>query len=682
MKRTILLICCLTALMQVANAHKGQTEIDTLTHRLLTVQLAREVDKPLLEKSLATIRPDGSWADIDYDAVVLGFPAGKHLDRLVNMSLAYAKEGTGYTASEELRDKILAALDCFYKKRPTSTNWWYIDIGAPQEYMVALLLMKGKIDRQTLLHYSSYLEDRTGNQAHQGKNRTWVSNITICKGCIEDNCALIEKGFASIASTICISGIDGEEGIKIDYSLHQHRPQLYSGGYGMGFMADLAETIYLVRGLSFSGLFTPAKIQILSDVMLQGQMLFGYRQGYDFGTVGRNISRPNSLNNVSPHTLDLMAVIDPAHADRYKAWEAHIQGAPYPEPGNKYFWKSDIMTHHGANYYLSAKVISTRTNGTEMLNGENLKGYYLPLGATNILVRGDEYKDIFPVWDWTRVPGTTSVANPSTADLRWYLFGSNRFAGGAGNSRNGLIAFENAYNGVQAKKAYFFFGDAMVCLGAGIEAVKTQDVRTSVNQCLLNGEIQTGANWVYHDRVGYLFPEHDSITVRHSLQKGSWSLLSNDSSNDTIAKDVFNLWINHGKAPIGGTYYYIVMPDRSLAGFKKEVTAYGFTLIKNTPQVQAIRNGMMHNYGAVFYEPGEIELDNGLHLSVDKSAVIYLEKTPEGYELTVSDPLHSQQSVHVGLNATTVEVKFPQGDLKGKGVTVALSLNQHTISCK
>ena len=41
------------------------------------------------------------------------------------------------------------------------------------------------------------------------------------------------------------------------------------------------------------------------------------------------------------------------------------------------------------------------------------------------MTTGHEYDDAFVVWDWTRVPGTTAGANQTTADLRWYLFGSN-----------------------------------------------------------------------------------------------------------------------------------------------------------------------------------------------------------------------------------------------------------------
>src|SRR5690606_23137259 len=122
-----------------------------------------------------------------------------------------------------------------------------------------------------------------------------------------------------------------------------------------------------------------------------------------------------------------------------------------------------------------------------------LKGYNLPLGATNILTSGEEYKNIFPIWDWTRVPGTTAVMNQSAAVLPWYLFGNNEFAGGVSNGQVGAIAYEHSYNGVRAKKAYFFADGAMLCLGAGINAIRTQQVATSVNQCYLEGDITFGA---------------------------------------------------------------------------------------------------------------------------------------------------------------------------------------------
>lgn len=241
----------------------------------------------------------------------------------------------------------------------------------------------------------------------------------------------------------------------------------------MGFAESTAALMALSANTTFNSAFSEEKKKIFSDMLLYGHQLFSYRDAVDFGTIGRNISRPDAIHGINPVTLDKMTVIDPQQATAFTEWKSHLQGAPFPHrfTGNRYFWKSDIMTHHGADYYLSAKVISTRTNGTEMLNGENLKGYNLPLGATNIMKTGAEYKNIFPVWDWTRIPGTTAVMNPSATVLPWYLFGTNEFAGGVSNGQIGAIAYEHSYNGVQAKKAYFFVDGTMLCLGAGIHAI-------------------------------------------------------------------------------------------------------------------------------------------------------------------------------------------------------------------
>lgn len=44
----------------------------------------------------------------------------------------------------------------------------------------------------------------------------------------------------------------------------------------------------------------------------------------------------------------------------------------------------------------SVKMASRRVIGTELVNEDNLKGYYLGDGATYYYVRGDEYLEVFP----------------------------------------------------------------------------------------------------------------------------------------------------------------------------------------------------------------------------------------------------------------------------------------------
>ena len=452
----------------------------------------------------------------------------------------------------------------------------------------------------------------------------------------------------------------------------------------MSLMSDLAEYITLANKTSFIKFFTPDNIKLVSDVFLKGTQMFGYREAYDFGTIGRGICRPNCLSNMSTYTLDLMKEVDPIHAEDYEAWKKHINGAAFPVPGNTHFWKSNIMTHHGADYYMSAKVISVRTNGTEMLNGQNLKGYYLPLGATNIMTTGHEYDDVFVAWDWTRVPGTTAVANQSTAELRWYLFGSNQFGGGVSNAHNGVMAYEHAYQGVGARKAYFFMGDAMVCMGSGIKAARTQEVRTSVNQCLANGEVTYGLSghtyrlmdnlsdkkidWAYHDNVGYIFPQNGSVTLRKAKQTGTWRELEVTASEQPVTKEVFSLWISHGTTPQNEDYCYIIMPDKPLSYFTDKKFENEIKIIANTEQIQAIANENKRQYAVVFYEPGEIRFSDDLVVAVNKKVLLYIEKKDGQYEIAVADPLYKEESVQLSLNGEQMDITFPSGDYSGSSV--------------
>ncbi len=679
-----------------------QNDIGIVTQRLIADYLKEGIDDVRVKETIENLKTDGSWAGIDYTSISNDFPAGEHLKKLKLMAMAYAREGTGFYRNEKLKQKILLAYNYYLSKKPKSQNWWYNEIGAPQDYLVGLLLIKAEIPEKDLRHYSSYLKDLTDNPGHRGMNRIWVSAITIAKGCIENDRKMIDKGFQSVSSTLVIADEQGIEGIKIDHSFHQHRPQLYSGGYGMSFAESTANLMALAANTSFANAFSEEKNRIFSDLLLYGHQLFSYRTAIDFGTIGRNIARPDAINSINPSTLDKMAIINTKQAQAFKGWKVHLRGADFSKSfqGNRYFWKSDIMTHHGADYYMSAKVISTRTNGTEMLNGENLKGYNLPLGATNIMTSGEEYKNIFPIWDWTRVPGTTAVMNQSAAILPWYLFGNNEFAGGVSDTQAGVIAYEHSYNGVQAKKAYFFVDGAMLCLGAGINAIRTQQVVTSVNQCYLGGDITFGAaedadgmkltdslktvktnnlQWVYHNGVGYTFPAGGNLTLKNAAQTGSWKSINTTGSAEMISKPVFSLWLNHGISPKDDSYYYVVTPERSLESFKAQKTKNKFKVLKNDRNLQVVK--CQQQYFIIMYKPGAVELENGLNMSCDSQAIIILEEKENGYQFLLADPIQQQKEVNISINklvkgpnsikengGTKIRFTFPQGDNLGNSV--------------
>jgi chondroitin AC lyase len=704
---TFAVSCCTTI---ARNTESNRAVVDTITNRLLTQYLTDTVQLKDVQRYAAALQPNGNWSDLSFiDTVPTHSTAVAHLERLRCLALAYRKPGNSFYRQQVLYKKIMTGLAYYYSKKPVSVNWWFNQIGAPQEYMVILLLLKDTMPEADRLHYASLLRDETGNAGHKGKNRTWVSAITIHKGCLEEDSLLIDKGFASIASTIELATAQGEEGIKSDYSFHQHHEQLYSGGYGLSILGDISTYLLLARQTPFAKAFTPEKRTLLTNLMLQGHQLLGYRSSIDFGTTGRNISRPNSTVNISAAVLDKMTVIDSLHAADYRTWKTHLLGGQFPAKyrGNKHFWKSDMMTQHGADYYLSAKIISARTLGTEALNGENISGYYLPLGATNIATTGTEYSNLFPVWDWNKVPGTTAGANRDSTALNRYLYGNNTFGGGVSNGIAGAIAFEGDYKNIQAKKAYFFMGEAMVCLGAGITSNRPDAITTAINQCYLTGQVivrnghtatelkkdhpeLTNPQWIYHNGIGYVFPAGGLVSCSQQLQSGSWKKINQGGSDVPLRYPVFTLWMNHGTAPIDASYAYIVMPEESVAVFAEKVAKQAFHIVRNDNAVQAIRNDALHLFAAVFYKADTLYFEEGHWLAVDKPGIIQIEQNKGQYRVSVADPLFSQSAIELSFNEklqgagatffheqTRIRIPFPSGGDTGKSVTNTYTATPH-----
>ncbi len=695
------------------NTEEEQATIDTVTQRLIATNISSGLDDVSASTYSDNMSMDGSWSDINYDDKISadGWEPSTHLSRLKIMAISFRNPNSSLFENEELLNKIELGLLYYKTKSPTCTdNWWYDAIGGPQVYMVPLLLIKGYTPGDTSQILSSYLKDQVNNYLGGGQNLSWIAEIAEYKGCVEDNYSITKHAFEGMASNLVIVSTQGNEGIKIDGSFHQHHAQLYSGGYGKSTAEDISEFMELSQGTLFNDMFDSEKKEIYKKLLLDGQLLLGYRKVMDFGTVGRNISRTSyssSRTMVSDDLLNRAIISDPDNTLLYQAWLNHINNnAAFPLPGvNKHFWKSDIMTQHGENYYMSAKIISARTYGTECLNNENLKGYNLPLGATNIMTSSSEYKGIFPVWDWTKVPGTTAIQNQDSTSLSNYLIGTNLFGGGVSTGSDGIMAYNHNYRGLQAKKAYFFIDNMMFCMGSGISFTGNEAVATSVNQSFLSGDVtinngttqrmdsQTSITlenlkWIYHNNIGYIFPATENITVQNITQSGTWYSINALSGTSTVNQsNIFSAWINHGVAPSNTDYQYIVVPDKSLIEFEKIADNHGFVVVENSTSVQAVRKGT--KYGVVFYQAGNVTMDDGLKISSDKAALIFIEVNGTVYDISVADPTYSETEIKLTINKnlvsaiksnedTSITFTLPSGDYTGSSV-IKTYLAQSTV---
>lgn len=656
-----------------------QVYIDEVTSRLVAFQLKNGYKDPTA--LMNTMNEDGSWPGIDYNDTNSvdedGWQPNIHFCNLIDLAVAYRHSQSPFYKHASLLEKIVKASGFIHEwiGDPTQydkdkANWWWDELGDPQKMMVALILIKGDIAAADLKRYSTFLIDRTGKTSNLGKNMAWAAEIALYKGCIEDNLPMIFRGFSGFASIIELvptsypisAGVKNQEGIQYDYSFHQHRRQLQAGSYGLSLIPDLTNAMAFASETPFEAVFTKEKHQIFSRLIREGHMLFSYRGTMDFGSKGRAVIGESGFD---VETIEQLKSADPDYSDLYAQWIEHLQkGADFPATGNKYFWNSSLMTHHGAQYYLSAKIPSTRNVGTECINQENLLGRNLPKGATNILTTGKEYYEIAPVWDWTRIPGTTAVQHADGAKLKGgYLYAFNEFGGGVTDGKSGIIAYEDVEDdpesysdALKAKKAYFFMGDALLCLGAGISDTGSSPVVTSVNQALRDGEIHysDGVNeqvvtnpvtsdkvrWVLHNKVGYLFPSDANVTVQGKDQTGSWNKVNGTKSTEAITRNVFSVWINHGVKPVNGSYQYIVLPDKS----NEELNAYAanplFSVIRNDSKAAVVYHKGLNQYGVVCYAPETVILSDDLSILCDKPCIFLLKIEEDQYTFSVADPMY------------------------------------------
>ncbi len=639
-----------------------------------------------------------------------------HALRLGRLARAYRTPTNVLYNNAQIPGKLMLGYRHLINAHYTSPdNWHDTTVRVPNNLIIGLMLMKGvpSFPKDSLFLYAHYILDDTDNAGHRGVNRTWVGGITARKGMVLDRYQVAEKGFLNVGSAMELAGSSVEEGIRNDDSFHQHRSQIQNWSYGEFMITDAVSYIRALEGTMLSSTITSTQRENLRNMMLGSSQLLGYRSAVDFGTLGRAISGLGATANISASVLDVQKLNDPTFAVQYEAWKTNLTGGAFPIIGAKFFWKSAMVTSHGANFYLSAKVMSSRVRGTESYQGANLKGYNLPLGATNIMTTGSQYYDIFPTWNWSRVPGTTSemsaaAASTATGFTDGYLYGTNNFGGGLSVNEAGILAYEHTnYKGVAAKKAYFFLENMMVCLGNGITATKSNEVVTTVNQTKSVGTItynnasttlsvdsisSNTLNWVHHNNVGYLFPAGGYMSLTNKNQSGSWSSIEANALPTVLTTLMFNLYVRHSATPINRSYYYIVAPNKQASDMTTLAANHGFVVESNTSSIQAIRHAGTNQYAVVFYAAGQITID-GLLIKSDKKAIVLVRKYTTSYRLTVADPEYTGSIIKITLNQnlsgtgavyasgqTVITVPLASGEDKGKPVTGHYAINSGSFA--
>lgn len=627
-----------------------------------------------------------------------------------------------------------------------------MQLGSPGYLAPAALLLWDTLNDTQVSQLMLCLAASTTRGA-TGANLVWEGGNVMFRGVLQGNRTEAELALSQALNTIEVTPSTAE-GIKIDGSFFQHGNQLYNGGYGQSFAYDITNLLALSAGTPLAP--PPAVVEVFVGFLLNASLrMIHYgpasdRFGppmWDVGVIGRDVSRPfgtflqfgfgQSGQQVSWVTGALASIGGP-HAAELDAYAAALNGStsgpPAPALGNRYYWVGDYALHTTPTWMATLRMQSSRTLRCECVNGENAQGLHLADGATYMYRTGLEYAEIFPEWDWERVPGTTVKAGAVKLSCATVQGSStNAFTGGASDGTVGTAVQDFTAPlsaGLSLRRHVTFFADAVAHAVRNVTSFPTAavpgdalPVYTAVDSRALDvsgggvwvggvgapgatllaqpGEYDYapggGVGWLWHNGSGYVWdsllpgggdPAAPSVAPLHvSLAPhatGSWAAIGQEGAYGNTSVPLLAMWFTHPPGTAhGGAVGYTVVPDVALADFRAAMagdnaaTAYGTrATAPDGAAWTAVARGAGGPLALAAYEAGgaNVIMPGGVFppLSVTSPGAYLLTLDADGKRLTVTlaNPLQARWATRVAVPSVALVPSSGPGYTCGPGGVV------------
>lgn len=636
-----------------ANAQDSRVEFDAIKQRAIEFFL-QTVDTSGAAEFVETQARSGEWADIQYDSKeeLSSWSPIKHLERVLAIAVLYKKETQSLERKNNARRAVLLALNRWRVIRPISKNWWFNDIGVPLKLLPILLIFEDEIElgeRKRLLPSVVGLSHIASGR-DKGQNSVWYREISFFLGMVSNDVELVELSLKSLRS---LASLHSEgEGMQVDMSFQQHGALPYSGAYGVDFVADMSRLASWAAGTKFG--FSDMELNNLSNFLLEGIQPIVYRGDWlDWSMRGREFTREGTteklLSAVAGAAYQL-SVLNKSHQSRLNNFYQNIKlKGVFPSSwiGNRHYWKSDFIVHQNSQMYFSVRMCSPQTIGTESYNEENLKGFWLPYGASYVLANGNEYSEIQHALQWDKIPGVTAfdVVPP----INGLVSCEDQLAGGVSDGESGVFYGRLNKLGLTAKKSWFFHGATMVALGTDITSSTQRGVTTTVNQSRYSGmlkidglkvEISPGEEVVVrpkeivHGDILYFFPVLSNVHLRRDVLVNDGRDINRWLAGKVRTADVLTIWISHGDFPVRESYVYGVR--RNAGDAKNNEKGNAAVVLRNDSDGQSVLFESAQLIGAVAWKALSFSVGSGDNLSVDHPASLLVAKSAGKVAVAVS----------------------------------------------
>ncbi len=660
-----------------------------------------------LENIIKSQQSNGSWSDINYnDTALSNWDPTNHVSRLLYLSRAYINPETKFYHQKSVSEVLHKGINYWFQIKPVCKNWWYNQIGIPRFMGLIFLFIE---DELSSTEKSNAIEVMNKSDFRMtGQNKVWLAGNVLMMALLIDDENLVRIARDTIASEIYITS---REGIQADYSFQQHGPQQQFGNYGLAFISSMAYFANIFGGSPIA--FSPSQMTVLRNYIFEGENWVVWHGSMDVSACNRQLFKQAQVGKAFTLCVAVNQIkqVDSNYSNQYDDLILrNLQPGSVPEKaGSKHFWRSDLTVFRGTRSYVSVRACSPRVKGTEFTNNENKKGHFISDGSTIFMINGNEYNDIFPIWDWNKISGVTAPIldsiKPNTKTDNY--LNPNSFVGGLTQNNNGITTFHLARNGVEAKKSWFYLNGILVCLGADIKSNTGNDIVTSINQCNQKGEpivtLQDGKTFsindtvlnsenvktIWHDSIGYYFPKQSSTSLSVKKQQGSWHEIADPYSTKIVTGKVFKLWVDQGVNAKKSTYEYLVLPAIS----QKQLADYAqkpeIEILTNNKTVQGVKLNDNSEFQFVFHEATRMTtFTTSDYIEVKTPGLVMMERIGSSdIKLTVVDPTQSFKEFRLivsgkykanhsnysrSTNQTEVTIPLPQNEYAGSAVTEVL----------
>ena len=547
-----------------------------------------------------------TWPDLNYSTRgPENWDPILHMFRVSTMTAALTVPG-GLNEHRQLTSAVHCTLRVWLREDWQNPNWWWNYIQDPL-IATGIMLMLG-VDRMTEYEIDAivnmsyradwWIRDWTG-----GANLVWELQVQLYRGLATYNYSAVDEAFWVMWETVQVQNLT-KRGIQTDWSYHYHGHQLLSAAYGDAWATIILQFHLATRGTRYA--LPKERVETFGRFLTQGDAWFTMGSVWTWGIIGRVIDRgvhvwythlfpSDQLRALSMDVIDdTTAVALQAYAGRLE----HRRDSP-PLVGNRHFYTSDFQVHRRASWTAALKMHSTRTVATECYNGENLKGEHIADGVLNLYTRdaqyggGEEYENIFALFNWQRINGITVEADtPLAACPRSGRFPAVKrsFVGGVSDGQYGAAVMDTATHNLTAKRTWHFYDDYIVALANGIEDPTPALLQTTLVSRLLpplgtdagtlTVQWSNGTRAVLPDGV-YQFSYDEPRVLWFHADGTAWTVLEPyqtlliDCRNKSYNVNRIGPWdyqmssrmltatIVHGRGPTKTpfTYKYMIMPN-------------------------------------------------------------------------------------------------------------------------